>query len=146
MKLSSMAALVAAGFALSGCASIVEGTTQSVAITTPPADGARCSLTNSEGTWYVTTPGNAQVHKTKTDLNVTCKRDGYQDASTVVSPHFNGATFGNVIAGGIIGVGVDAATGANFNYPENVSIPMSPLAPAAPTAAAPAASSPKPVS
>ena len=31
-------------------------------------------------------------------------------------------TFGNIIFGGIIGVGVDAATGKNTNYPDNVHI------------------------
>ena len=150
MKLMSMVALAAAGIALSGCASIVEGTSQSVAVTSTPVDGARCTLTNSQGTWYVTTPGNANVHKTKTDLNVACTKDGYQDASLVVPPHFNGATLGNVIAGGVIGIGIDAATGANFNYPENISVPMTATGamatppPAAPPAAATAPAPAKP--
>ncbi|MGD0143742.1 MAG: hypothetical protein ABSC92_11325 [Rhizomicrobium sp.] len=51
MKHASVAALAALGIALSGCASIVEGTTQSVAVATPSADGAKCTLVNSEGTW-----------------------------------------------------------------------------------------------
>jgi hypothetical protein len=133
----SIAALAAAGVALSGCASIVEGTTQSVAVTTPPVDGARCTLTNSEGTWYVTTPGNTTVHKTKNDLNVACSKSGYQDAATVISPHFNGATAGNILAGGVIGIGIDAATGANFNYPETISVAMKPAAAPMPTASNP---------
>ena len=140
MRLIELAALAAAGAALSGCASIVEGTTQSVAVTTPPVSGASCTLANSEGTWYLTSPGNATVHKTKNDLKVFCTKAGYQDATTVVPPHFNGATLGNVIAGGVIGIGIDAATGANFNYPENIADPMTPVAtaesaPAATTAA-----------
>jgi hypothetical protein len=137
MKLMSVAAFAAVGVALSGCASIVEGTTQSVAVTTPPVDGARCTLTNSEGTWYLTTPGNATVHKTKNALNVACSKSGYQDASTVISPHFNGATAGNILAGGVIGIGIDAATGANFNYPETISVAMTPVAAPVPTAANP---------
>src|ERR1700733_4201085 len=142
MKLMSMVALAAAGIALSGCASIVEGTSQSVAVTSTPVDGARCTLTNSQGTWYVTTPGNANVHKTTTDLNVVCTKDGYQDASLVVPPHFNGATLGNVIAGGVIGIGIDAATGANFNYPENISVPMTPIGASAAPVVPPAAATP----
>ena len=141
MKLASLAAVAALGMAVSGCASIVEGTTQSIAVTSSPVSGANCVLTSSEGTYYVTTPGNVTVHKTKNDLAVVCKRDGYQDASTKIAPHFNGATLGNVIAGGVIGVGIDAATGANFNYPDKFDVPMIAVAmpaPMTPTSAAPA--------
>jgi hypothetical protein len=142
MKLITLAALAAMGVAVSGCASIVEGTTQSIAVTTTPQPGAKCTLTNSEGIWYVTTPGNAQVHKTKHDLDVVCTLAGFKDAHSTVTPHFNGATVGNVIAGGIIGIGIDAATGANFNYPTEVNVPLTAndTATAAPPANAPAPS------
>ena len=106
----------------------------------PPAAGAHCSLVNTEGTWYLDTPGNATVHKTKNDLVVTCTKDGFKEASVKITPHFNGATVGNVLAGGIIGIGIDAATGANYNYPENVVVPMA----SADAAAAPAAAPPAP--
>jgi hypothetical protein len=33
---------------------------------------------------------------------------------------------GNIIAGGIIGVGVDAATGAMNEYPKSIEVPMIP--------------------
>jgi hypothetical protein len=140
MKFASLAAVAALGVVVSGCASIVEGTTQSIAITTSPQPGAKCTLKNSEGTWYVTTPGNAQVHKTKHDLDVVCTLAGFKDGHSTVAPHFNGATVGNVIAGGIIGIGIDAATGANFNYPPAVNVAMDPenAAPATPPANAPA--------
>jgi len=137
MKIASFAALAALGIAVSGCASIVEGTTQDFAVNTTPKGGAKCTLTNSEGTWYVTTPGNTRVHKTKHDLDITCTLDGYQTAHRTIESHFNGATAGNVIAGGIIGIGIDAATGANFNYPADATLEMEPLdaASAAPAAA-----------
>jgi hypothetical protein len=121
---------------LAGCASIVNGTTETVAVTTPPAEGAKCVLKSSEGTYYVTTPGNALVHKTKNDLNVECDKDGFQHASLKVPAKFGAMTAGNVIAGGIIGIGVDAATGANYSYPTAISVPM--------TATDPAASAPAP--
>ncbi|HJW41823.1 MAG TPA: hypothetical protein VJ476_11415 [Rhizomicrobium sp.] len=136
MNLRIAAAFAALGMAVSGCASIVEGTTQNIAVTTTPKDGAKCMLTSSEGTYYVTTPGNANVHKTKHNLDVTCTLDGFKDSHTVIESHFNGATVGNVLAGGIIGIGVDAATGANYNYPKSAEIAMVPVdvAPAAPAA------------
>jgi phosphoketolase len=141
MKLGTLAAISAFGAALSGCASIVEGTTQSIAVTTPPADGAKCVLTSSEGTYYVTTPGNVTVHKTKNDLDVSCRRDGFKDAHATIPSHFNGATAGNILAGGVIGLGIDAATGANYNYPTEYAITMMP-AEAAPMNSMPAPATP----
>ena len=127
MKSGSFAACAAILLLVPGCASIVEGTTETIAITTPPAEGARCVLTSSEGVYYVTTPGNAAVHKTKHDLDVICKKDGYQESDAKIQSHFNGATAGNILAGGIIGIGVDAATGADYNYPTEAAIPMVPV-------------------
>ena len=143
MKIVSLAAIAALGLAVSGCASIVEGTTQDFAVNTTPKGGASCTLTNSEGTWHVTTPGTARVHKTKHDLVITCALDGYKTAHRNIESHFNGATAGNVIAGGIIGIGIDAATGANFNYPADATLELEPLdaasaAPPVNAAAAPA--------
>jgi hypothetical protein len=136
MKILPIPALFAVGVALSGCATIINGTTQSMSLTTPPAEGAMCELRNTEGTWFVTSPGSVTVHKTKNDLVVTCKKDGYQDASLTVPAEFSAVTVGNVLAGGIIGLGVDAASGANYSYPSVTSVPMivaePPATPAAP--------------
>lgn len=146
-----MLVLAGLGLALSGCATIIEGTTQSVSVTSTPATGAKCKLQSGEGVWYVTTPGSVTIHKTKTTLDVSCSKDGFADASKAVRPHFNGATLGNIILGGLIGVGVDAATGADFNYPQAIDVPMkaadqpataekapAPAAPDAPLATGPA--------
>jgi hypothetical protein len=138
MKLMSLAAIAALGVAVSGCASIVEGTTQSIAVTSSPQDDAKCVLTNSEGIWYVTTPGNAQVHKTKNNLDVVCTKAGFRDGRRTIESSFNSVTVGNLVAGGIVGIGIDAATGANFNYPTEINIPMDPenSGPVAPQASA----------
>src|SRR5258708_40261502 len=120
MKMGTIAAVAALGVALSGCASIVEGTTQSIAVTSPPTDGAKCVLKSSEGTYYVTTPGNATVHKTKNDLDVNCTRVGFKDAHTTIPSHFNGATAGNILAGGGPGLGNPADTRAELHSPAEV--------------------------
>jgi phosphoketolase len=150
MKFIAIAALAALGAALSGCASIVEGTTQSIALTSPPTDGAKCVMTSSEGTYYVTTPGNATVHKTKNDLDVVCRKDGFKDAHTTIPSHFNGATAGNILAGGVIGIGIDAATGANYNYPTEFAVTMvptdAPIASLPPPAVPPTTAVAKPAS
>lgn len=125
-KKYTAAAIAALGMALSGCATIVDGTSESVSVSTTPAEGATCTLTNSEGTWYLTTPGSVQVHKTKNDMSVTCNKDGYQPGRQTAVAHFGGATFGNIVAGGIIGAGIDAASGANYSYDTPIIVPLGP--------------------
>ena len=127
MKTMQAAGLAALGMILSGCATIVNGTTQSISISTASVVGARCTLVNSEGTWYVTTPGSAVVHKTKNDLDITCTMAGYEDAHRVVPSKFNATTAGNIIAGGLVGIAVDAASGANYEYPAETVIEMKPV-------------------
>ena len=145
-KIITAAALAALGVAVSGCATLVEGTTQSIAVTTMPRDGANCTLTSSEGTYYVTTPGNAIVHKTKNDIAVNCTHEGYQDAHVVVSPHFNYVTFGNAIVGGLAGIVIDAATGSDFNFPSAVNVTLVPVSGATPAPQAAADPAAKPAS
>lgn len=134
MRILTIVAIAATGIALSGCATIVSGSKQSVSVSTLPVQGAACTLHNSEGTWYLTSPGSVEVHKTKHDLEITCTKDGYQPGKQVATAKFGGATFGNILAGGIIGVGVDAASGANYYYDNPLTVPLG--APASLTPAA----------
>lgn len=127
MRIYQFAALAALGVAMSGCASIVKGSSQSVAIETPPVTGASCILSSTQGNWTVITPGVAQVQKSKEDIQVHCKKDGYQDAVAMIPSNFAGWTLGNLLLGGVIGVGVDAATGAINEYPHSFQVPMTPL-------------------
>ena len=80
------------------------------------------------------TPGSVQVSKSKNDMDVTCEKPGYQTATVSKSPSFGGATFANIIAGGVVGAVVDAASGANYTYPSEVHVSMAPIAPAVATA------------
>ncbi len=59
-------------------------------------------------------------------------------------PKFQGTTFGNIIAGGVTGMIVDAATGANYEYPSNVHLSLAPI-PVAPLATIQPQPSPQPV-
>ena len=113
--------------AASGCASIVEGTDQSVTIQTTPS-GASCELKRDGQVIGVVnpTPGTVTVDKSKDDIAVICKKDGYQDASGAFSSGFQGMTFGNILFGGLIGVAVDAGSGAMHEYPASVTVPMAP--------------------
>ncbi|MGN6514226.1 MAG: hypothetical protein ACTHLR_00115 [Rhizomicrobium sp.] len=145
MKLHAVAAIVALGVAVSGCASIIKGHTQSIAITTPPITGANCILSSKEGNWTVVSPGIVTVNKSKEDIQAHCTKPGYQDGIATIPSDFQGWTLGNLLLGGVIGVGVDAATGAINEYPHAFQIPMFPASGAAPAPAnekpSPAASS-----
>jgi len=126
MKLLRLVAIAGLGVQLTACATIIEGTDQSVSIETPPANGATCTLTSSEGEWFVTAPGSVTVEKTKNDMSVVCKRDGFHDGVATVVPKFQATTAGNILAGGLIGVAVDAASGANYEYPSPIRVDMTP--------------------
>ena len=110
---------------LPACATIVNGSSQTVTVTTtPPA--ATCTL-DRMGTRLgaiAQTPGSVRLDKSKNDLTVACSKPGYQTATVTHSPSFGGATFGNILAGGVIGVVVDAASGANYEYPGDIRLSL----------------------
>jgi hypothetical protein len=126
MFITRLAALAAIGLAMSGCASIVKGTTQTIAITTPPTTGANCVLTNAEGTFSVVSPGTVMVKRSKANIEVRCNKPGFQEGYGTIPSNFQGWTVGNIVAGGVIGLGVDAATGAINEYPPSFAVPMQP--------------------
>jgi len=123
---------------LAGCSSIVEGSSQEIAVnTTPP--GASCSL-NRDGEKIATidkTPGSVTVEKTKNDITVICELDGYQKNDVVNQSGTAAATFGNLLLGGAVGWAIDSATGSDNKYDSPLTIALTPN-PAGPTAPLPA--------
>tara|TARA_Y100000588_G_C13722633_1_gene697995 strand:+ start:168 stop:644 length:477 start_codon:yes stop_codon:yes gene_type:complete len=114
---------------VSGCASVNTGTSQSMFIDTPKVTGASCKLTDSkEGTWYLpNTPGSVTVQKGKGPMNIVCEKEGYETTTVSIDETFAGATLGNILIGGGIGILVDAASGAAQIYPDKATIWMKPL-------------------
>ncbi len=108
---------------LSGCASIVSGTNQSVAVDTSPT-GAACTLTNDKGSWQVgETPESVTVKRSYSAMNVTCEK-GKMRGSQSFQSSTKGMAFGNILVGGIIGAGVDLANGAAYDYPSNMYVKL----------------------
>jgi hypothetical protein len=111
-----------------GCASIVSGNNQSISVTTRSqgvdVSGARCSLTNDKGQWYTTTPGSVTVHRSFNDLAVNCTYDGLDGGVTMAKSSTKGMAFGNILIGGIIGAGVDMASGAAYDYPDIIHVDL----------------------
>lgn len=59
-------------------------------------------------------------------MQVRCVKPGWQDGFGNIPSNFQGWTVGNLLLGGIIGLGVDAATGAINEYPNAFQVPMVP--------------------
>ena len=66
---------------LNGCASITESKNQSMSVTTGEVTGAMCTLSNSKGSYYVTTPGSVMVRNACDQLSISCVKDGYVPAN-----------------------------------------------------------------
>lgn len=126
MRGSHIALIIATGLALGGCASIVKGSSQAINVATPPTAGATCTLMNKGGTWILVSPSSVTVDKSKEDIQVRCTKPGWQDASAIIPSSFQGWTVGNILLGGVIGIGVDSATGALHEYPNTFQVPMLP--------------------
>lgn len=114
--------VVTAGLA-SGCATIIKGPTQSIPVSSdPPA--ADILL---DGRVVGQTP---KVLALKRDSNylIGIQKPGYEQQTVPVVRNIGGAVWGNVIAGGLVGWGVDAATGAQYTLvPASVSVRLLPV-------------------
>jgi len=115
---------------LPACATIVNGSSQTVTVSsTPPAATCTLDRVGERIGAIAATPGSVRIDKSRKDLTVTCSKDGYQTATVTHPSSFSGATFGNFIIGGGVGFIVDASTGANFSYPEDIRLELAQAAP-----------------
>ncbi len=145
MKLSTPL-LALAMLQLTGCASIVSGTNQPLTVETR-ADtgavaGASCKLSNDKGAWHLTTPGSTTVNRSFEDLSITCEKPDYKTGLLTVKSSTKGMAFGNILLGGVIGAGVDVATGAAYDYPAVITVVMGTNGVVAAPAVAPAPTAP----
>jgi hypothetical protein len=114
---------------LSACASVTGTTGQSISVQTRGKNGkevkdAACDLTNSKGTWYVTTPGSIQIRRSNDDMQVICRKDGLDTGRASVVSDTKGSMFGNILLGGGIGAIVDHNNGSAYEYPTLIQIIM----------------------
>lgn len=126
MKQVILAAALAV--ALSGCATLFNGQSQSITISSVP-EGAQVTVSNRAG---------QRVHVGETPVTLTLKRGagyfksevytlsfskpGYADERITISGSTSGWYFGNILIGGLIGMlAVDPVTGAMYSLPKEVS-------------------------
>jgi hypothetical protein len=111
--------LIAASFAaLTGCATLTRGTTDQIQILSDPPDAV---VTTSLG-HSCRTPCTLTVSR-KDEFTVAIEKEGYGRAQVPVITEIagaGGAAFaGNILLGGVVGMGADAATGAAYSHTPN---------------------------
>lgn len=127
MKLPLFAVAICALLLGTGCATVVKGTDQKIAVTTSGCDDGtevRCELSTEDDTYYVVAPGNIEVDKSRKDLAFSCSSKSGATGETVVESYYEAMNAGNILLGGVIGVGVDAISGAMWKYPKAVDVTM----------------------
>lgn len=107
-------------FAIGGCATVINGTSQDYEMTSTP-QGARVSLSNGQN---CTAPCTISL-KRRNDLTATVELAGYKTEKVYIQSRTGGAGVGNILLGGVIGAGVDASNGSmNSLYPRPLSVKL----------------------
>ena len=126
MKLQSLA-ISTTLLALTGCATITQGTQQAISFKLEPKD-AICEVSRvGDGKLGRVSSSSSTIFvgKDKDDIIVVCNAAGYEQSTTKV---VSGAT-GAGVTGVLLDFGItDMITGAMYRYPEEVTIALSPIA------------------
>lgn len=105
---------------ITGCATVMCGPNQKVSVSSDPTN----AVVNVDGTSSYETPTTVNLAR-KTDHTLIFTKEGYRQERIVLMHVISGAVAGNILAGGLIGWGVDAMTGSQFKLvPETVHVVM----------------------
>ena len=107
-------------FSLTGCATVINGRTQEVEVTSNPI-GASVS----DGVTVWTTPAKISLKRNSTH-QLTIYKEGYQPQVVRLDRTLSGAVAGNILLPfGLVCWGIDAITGAQWKLlPEVVSVDL----------------------
>jgi len=103
-----------------GCATIMHGTSQDIAVSSNPSNAKVTIDGNTVGNTPLTTSlSRKDIHTVKIEL------DGYHPFESKIMKETSGWVWGNIIFGGLIGLAVDAITGGLYDLtPEQVQAEM----------------------
>ncbi|MBA5777082.1 translation initiation factor 2 [Stappia sp. F7233] len=117
--MTRLALMIACGLLVSGCATAVRGTTEEVTVVVDPDDA---QITTTVGHTCSGNPCSVRVSR-KDDFTVTAKKEGYKPKSVHVVSDVSGkgaaGAAGNILLGGVVGLGVDAISGATLDHKPN---------------------------
>lgn len=135
--------LVALCAMLGGCASATRGWHEQITLASTPS-GATATMDGLMGTSAdqptksasCTTPCSIQVNRND-NLTVKFEKEGFEPQVVALSKEVAGtgaAGFaGNILLGGLVGMAVDAASGASMDHkPNPVTVTLQPIAPPPP--------------
>jgi hypothetical protein len=123
--------IVMAALSCAGCASVTRGWSEQISIASTPS-GAVAEISGMEVPTSCTTPCAVSI-KRNADISVSFTKAGYEPVIiplTTEVPGTGAAGFaGNLLLGGVIGMGVDAVSGAALDHkPNPVIANMTPIA------------------
>src|SRR5688500_6134791 len=99
----------------SGCATIVDGTSQNVTFNSQP-NGVKILV---NGAQIGVTPLTTQIKRSK-DTVILAQKEGYQDQTIALQTKVNTYFWGNIITGGVLGSTTDGVSGAMIEYSPNM--------------------------
>jgi hypothetical protein len=115
-------AVVMSGLSLTGCASLMNGTRQDVAVDSSPAN-AECRISDQQTIRTPAVVSLARAHR----HSITCRLPGYQPARAALGLRASAWLWGDIVCLGPIGLLIDAASGgANRIDPEQVRLTLRP--------------------
>jgi PEGA domain len=117
-----LSVVLSAGLIVSGCATIVHGTSQAIPFSSNP-EGAEVFV---NGSARGVTPTTVTLPRSSSSYNVVYKKAGYEDTSDNLHSSISGYYFLNIILGGIVGLVLDAVDGAWYDYddPNTPNLPL----------------------
>ena len=130
MKKANTILLAATATLMSGCSTILSGTSQQIHVKVIDANtseilkNASCTINNSDGNDYriSSNPGKVLVEKGHGALRVSCKAKGYKQSRTGYGKSFDAISIVNVLFWpGFI---VDSLSGAIQKYPSHIVVEM----------------------
>lgn len=107
---------------LSGCATVIHGTKQDVSVSTNPSEASV-----SDGTTTLHTPAKFNLKRNQNYI-LTITKPGYKTETVKITHVISDAVAGNILLGGFIGWGIDAADGAQWRLePDTILVTLRPL-------------------
>lgn len=116
--LGCLATITLAGWLMGGCATILNGDHQPVSFSSEPEN----ATVKVDGVAMGKTPCVIPVARKGGDKFIEFELNGFKTVIVELDNHIAAAGFGNIIFGGIIGVGIDAASGRAGSYQKSLHV------------------------
>ncbi|WP_262147339.1 PEGA domain-containing protein [Chryseobacterium foetidum] len=111
-QILSYGLMLSLAISTTSCATILTGTKDKISFTSTP-EGAKVF---HKGVEKCTTPCETEIPRSLSKQTVTFAKEGYASQEVKLTKTFNAVSLVNILIGGAIGVGIDAATGSLTKY------------------------------